>query len=236
MQQQLLTAAYGLLFLLLIAGAALRFAWRQSKPIGLATKLILSLVIPISLAAAQQNGGEAPKAPPKPRHIFTNEDLDREPSDDGLPAIPGLIKCRRNLPCFLRALDTATPAALTRTEIAKEGTAVVTSNSTWWTTEFAGDRCTVSFRVDAVDAKVNEEVVPESAHHAVENKLAEMKRDFENVRGKTETCSLAVKDLKALMMSASWSLMSLGPATNFGTNCSGPLFVTPRVPLGNDKK
>jgi hypothetical protein len=193
MQQQLLTAAYGLLFLLLMAGAALRSVWRQSKRIGPATKIILSLVVLISLAGAQQNGGDAPKAAPKPRRIFTNEDLNDGPSDDGLPPIPGLIRCGQDLNCFLQALDKATPAALTRTEIAREGTAVVTSNSTWWTTQFAADRCTVSFRVDAIDAKVNEDVVQKAARHAVEDKLAEMKRDFESVRGKTGTCSLALQ-------------------------------------------
>jgi len=199
-------------------------------------KVILLLIVLISPAAAQQNGGEAPKAPPKPRHIFTNEDLNGGPSDDGLPPIPGLIKCGQDLKCFLQALDKATPAALTRTEIAKVGTAVVTSSSTWWTTQFAADRCTVSLRVEAVDAKVNEEVVPQAARDAAENRLAEMKRDFESVRGKKGTCSLAIKDLKALMTSSAWSLMSLGPASNFGKNCSGPAFETSPASLGNDKK
>ena len=105
---------------------------------------------------------------------------------------------------------------------------MVTSSSTWWTTQFTGDRCTVSFRVDAIDAKVNEEVVPKALRQAAEDKLAEMKRDFEAVRGKTETCSLTLKDLKALMRSSSWSLMGLGPASNFGRDCSGPGFGSSR--------
>ena len=236
MQQRLWTGTCGLFFLLLIARAGLRSAWRQSKRVGPAAKVILSLAVLISLAVAQQNGGNTAKAHPEPRRIFTNEDLNVGASEAGLPPIPGLIKCGQNLKCFLQALDKATPAALTRTEIAQEGTAVVTSNSTWWTTQFAADRCTVSFRVDAIDAKVNEEVVSEAAHRAVEDKLAEIKRDFESVRGKTGTCSLALKDLKALMTSSSWSLMSLGPASNFGKSCSGPAFDTSRAPLEKDKK
>jgi len=236
MQQGLLAAAYGFFFLRLIAAAALGFVWQQCERIAHSAKVILSLLVLISLAAAQQNGSEAPKAPSRTRRIFTNEDLNFGPSDDGLPPIPGLIKCGQNLRCFLQTLDKASPAALTRTEIAKEGTALVTSNSTWWTTQFEPDRCTVSFRVDAIDAKVNEELVPEAAHHAVEDKLAEMKREFESMRGKTGTCSLALKDLKALMTSSSWSLMSLGPASNFGKNCSGPAFDTSRTLLENDKK
>jgi hypothetical protein len=195
---------------------------------------MVSLVVLISLAAAQQSGRDASQAPRKPRHVYTNEDLSR--SDEELPPAPGLVKCGQDLRCFLRALDKGTPAAVTRTEITREGTAVVTSNSTWWTTQFAADRCTVEFRVDAIDASVNEEVVPQAAHHAVEDKLAEMKRDFESVRGKTETCSLTVKDLKSLMTSSSWSLMSVGPASNFGKNCSGPGFDSPRAPLESDKK
>jgi hypothetical protein len=236
MQRGLLTATYGLFFLRLIAAAALGLAWRQWQRIAHSAKITLSLLVLISLAAAQQNGAEAPKAPSRARRIFTNEDLNFGPSDGGLPPIPGLIKCGQSLRCFLQALDKASPAALTRTEIAKSGTAVVTSNSTWWTTQFVADRCTVSLRVDAIDAKVNEEVVPQATRHAVEDKLVEMKRDFETVRGKTGTCSLALKDLKALMTSSSWSLMSLGPASNFGKSCSGPAFDTSRALLEKDKK
>jgi len=82
--------------------------------------------------------------------------------------------------------------------------------------QFAGERCTVSVRVDAFEAKVNERVVANSskaAHGAFEDKIAEVNRDFESIRGKT--CNLAVKDLKALMASASSSLIRLGPASNF---------------------
>jgi hypothetical protein len=160
-------------------------------------------------------------------------------SSDGLPQISGLIKCGRDLKCFLQALDNVTPSAIMRSETAEVGTGVVTSNSTWWTTQFAADRCTVWFRVEAFEAKVNEKVVPDNpnaARVATEGKLAEMKRDFETIRGKTGTCVLAVKDLKALMTAPSWSLMSLGPASNFGKTCSGPAFDTSPFPLLNNKK
>jgi hypothetical protein len=204
-------------------------------------KGLLLLAILVFPAAAQQTDRETSKAPPKPRHVFTNDDLEGagSQSSDGLPQIPGLIKCGRDLKCFLQTLDSATPAAITRSENAEEGTGVVTSNSTWWTTQFAADRCTVSFRVDTFEAKVNEKVVqdsPKATRDAVEGKIAEMNRDFETIRGKTETCTLAVKDLKALMTSPSWSLMGLGPASNFGKNCSGPAFGTLHGPLLNDKK
>jgi hypothetical protein len=66
--------------------------------------------------------------------------------------------------------------------------------------------------------------------------MAEMNRDFETIRGKTETCTLAVKSLKALMTSPYWSLMTLGPASNFGKNCSGPAFDRPHHPPLDDKK
>ena len=206
-----------------------------------ATKVLLFLVVLISSAAAQQNDRETPKAPSKPRRVFTNDDMKEagSQSSDGLPQIPGLIKCGRDLKCFLQALDSAKPAAVTRSETAEQGTGVVTSNSIWWTTEFASEQCTVSFRVDAFEAKVNEKVVPDSpkaAHDAVEKKLAEMNRDFETIRGKTETCTLAVKDLRALMTSPSWSLMSLGPASKFGKNCSGPAFDMPHGQSLDDKK
>jgi len=195
----------------------------------------LSLMVLISLATAAQNDGDAPKPPPKPRHVFTNDDLNggaspyQTPSQtgDGLPPIPGLTRCGKDLKCFVQALDQATPAAVTRTETAEQGNAIVTSTSTWWTTQFTGDRCTVSIRLDALEAKVNEKVVPPTpkpARDAAEDRLAELKRDFETIRGTTSSCSLAVKDFKALMTSSSWSLMSVGPASNFGKNCSGPAF------------
>ena len=116
---------------------------------------------------------------------------------------------------------------------------MVTSNSTWWTTQFSAERCTVSLRLDSLAAKVNEKVVaqfPKEARAAAEAKLVEMQRDFESIRGKTGTCSLAVKDLKALMISSSWTLMSLGPASNFGKTCSGPAFEGPNRLLSRDKK
>jgi hypothetical protein len=130
------------------------------------------------------------------------------------------------------------PAVLTRTETVKEGTAVVTMESTWWTGQFAADRCTVSFRVDTLSARVNEEVVPDDlkAHAAVEERLAEMKRDFENIRGKTQTCSMAVRDLRTVMTSSAWSLVSLGPASGFGKNCSGSMFDAPQSPRTNGNK
>jgi hypothetical protein len=205
------------------------------------SKVLLFLVVLISPAAAQQNGRETPKAPSKPQHVFTNDDIKGSGSESGdeLPQIPGLIKCGKDLKCFLQALDSAKPAAVTRSETAEQGTGVVTSNSIWWTTEFASEQCTVSFRVDAFEAKVNEKVVPDSpkaVRDAVEGRLAEMNRDFGTIRGKTETCTLAVKDLKALMTSPSWSLMSLGPASKFGKNCSGPAFDMPHGQSLNDKK
>ena len=131
--------------------------------------------------------------------------------------------------CFVEALDQATPAAITRTEDVEVGTAVVNSKSTWWATEFTNDRCTVSFRFDDLVASMNEKTVagsPKAARDAIEGKLERMERDFEDVRGKTASCDVAVKELRALMLSISWSVMSLGPASNFGKNCSGAGFLT----------
>ena len=204
--------------------------------------LFVLLLITISPAAAQQDDRAAPpKAPPRARRIFTNDDLQSPASDadEGLPHIPGLIKCGREVKCFLEALDSASPAAVTRLETVEQGTGLVTSNSTWWTAACADGRCTVSFRVDAFEAKVNEKVVPanpKASRDAVEEGIAKMNRDFAAIRGKTSTCTLAVKDLKAMMTGSSLTLMSLGPASNFGKNCSGPGFDTPAVPSLNDKK
>jgi hypothetical protein len=206
-----------------------------------AANFFLLLALLISPVTAQQNDQETSKAPPKPHHVYTNDDLQGvgSQSGDGLPQIPGLVKCRTDLKCFLQALDSATPSAVTRSETVEQGTGMLISNSTWWTTQFAADHCTVSFRVDAFEAKVNEKVVqdsPKAARDAVEGKIPEMNRDFETIRGKTNTCTLVVKDLKALMISPSWSLMSLGPASNFGKNCSGPTFDALRSSSLIDKK
>jgi hypothetical protein len=96
-----------------------------------------------------------------------------------------------------------------------------------------------SFRVDTFEAKVNEKVVPatpQAARDAAAAKIAEMNRDIETIRGKTETCTLPVKNLKALMISPYWSLVTLGPASNYGKNCTGPAFDKPHGLLLNDKK
>jgi len=204
-----------------------------------AANVLLLLVVLISPAAAQQNDRESAQPPSKPRHVYTNDDIHGADSPDALPEIPGLIKCGKDLKCFLQALDSATPAALTRSEAVEAGTGLVTSNSTWWTTQYAADRCTVSFRVDMFEAKVNEKVVPaipQAAHDAAAAKITEMNLDFESIRGKTETCTLPVKNLKALMISPYWSLVTLGPASNYGKNCSGPAFDSPHGPLLNNKK
>jgi hypothetical protein len=204
----------------------------------LASASVLLLAMFATAAASQQNGENAAKSS-KPPRVYTNDDVGRSHSryDKEVPEIPGLIKCGEDVDCFLQALDDATPAALTRIETAEQGTAVVTSESTWWTTKFDAGRCTLSFRVDSLDATVNGKVVDaKAARDAAEAKLEEMKRDFASVRGQTETCTLAVKDVKGLMTSASWSLMALGPASQFGKSCSGPGFGFPPNPLPKDKK
>ena len=192
----------------------------------------LLVLFPLLFPVVGRLNAQEPAKPSKPPHVYTNEDLEGTASryDDELPDIPGLIKCGDDVDCFLRALDGGTPAVVTRTESAEEGAAIVNSNSTWWTTEFTNDRCTVQFRVDDLDARVNEKLMadrPRSARDAIEAKLERMKRDFVSVRGKTETCTVPVRNLKTLMLSTSWTLMSLGPASNFGKNCSGPGFDTP---------
>lgn len=197
----------------------------QTQP----AKVLLLLLTLVSMTAAQETGGNSASKPP---HVYTNDDFPRPGTDfdDALPEIPGLIHCNGDRACFLRAIDEATPAALRRTETAEPGTAIVNSRSVWWTTEFAGERCTVSFRVDAVEAKVNEKLMaakPKAEHDAAEARIEAMVRDFQEVRGKTETCTLAVRDLKALMSSSSWTLLALGPMTNFGKACSGPGFDSP---------
>jgi hypothetical protein len=177
-------------------------------------------------AGAQQNN-QQPKAP-STRRVFTNDDVEKAApqSADGAPQIPGLVQCGTDLKCFLTALDSATPAVITRSETVEVGDAIANSNSTWWTSQFTTDRCTISFRVNTFEARLNAKVVPPTSpdHDVAESKLAEMKRDFDKVRGQPSTCTVAIKDLKILMTPPSWSLMSLGPATSFGKNCSGALF------------
>ena len=194
-------------------------------PAACSLTFLLSVMF-LSAGAAQQNGGAKAS---KPGRVYTNDDIARAHSryDNDVPEIPGLIKCGEDLDCFLRALEDGAPAAVTRGETAEQGTAVVSSNSTWWTTRFSAGRCTVSFRVDSLEAKVNEKVVPavpRAARGAAQARLEQMKRDFAEVRGKSSVCSVNVKDLKALMTSAAWSPMALGPVTNFGKDCSGPGF------------
>lgn len=170
----------------------------------LAPGVALLGVILATAGAAQQNEGAKPSKPP---HVYTNDNIGRAHSryDSEVPEIPGLVKCGEDLDCFVRALDNGVPAAVTRDETAEQGTAVVSSNSTWWTTKFSAGRCTVSFRVDSLDAAVNDKIVPVDAkatRAAAEARLEQMKRDFAEVRGKTSACTVSVKDLKGLMTSA----------------------------------
>ena len=205
-----------------------------------AAQVLLFLVVLTPKVLAQQDG-TVPKGAPKPRRIFTNDGVIQEgpERDNKVPSIPGLIKCGKDLQCFMQALDKTIPAAVTRVEVVEVGTAVVTSNSTWWTSQFADGRCTIEFRLDDLDARVNEKIIPEESkavRDAAEQKLVEMKQDFEDVRGKTQTCYLAIMDVKAMMTPSSWSLMSLGPASNFGKNCSGSMFNAPGGPPEKQKE
>jgi hypothetical protein len=158
---------------------------------------------------------------------------------DRLPHIPGLVRCGTDLTCFLQALDSGTPAAVIRNETAEEMNAMLTAASTWWATKFTAERCVVSFLVEAFEAKGNEKIVQrkdKATRDTIEARIAEANRDFGSIRGKTATCTLAAKDLKAVMTSPSLSLMSLGPTSSFGRNCSGAGFGLPRPPSSNDKR
>jgi hypothetical protein len=97
----------------------------------LAIALFLSALA--AVAVALQNEPAHPAAPAKPRHVYTNDDLTSVAPQpvDGVPDIPGLIKCGTDLKCFLQALDSRTPAAVTRNETAEEMNGVVTATSTW---------------------------------------------------------------------------------------------------------
>jgi hypothetical protein len=205
-----------------------------------AARRIAFLMLLVSPVLGQQKSVEGAKAEAKATRTLTNDNISigSSQSSDRLPPIPGAINCGKDLKCFLPSLDKATPAAIKRSETVREGTAVVTMESVWWTSEFAADRCTVSFRVDNLDAKLNEDVVPDDpkAHADVEAKLAEMKRDFESFRGKTETCSMTIRDLRTVMTSSAWSLISLGPASGFGKTCSGPMFNGQKGQRPNDNK
>ena len=142
----------------------------------------ISLVTP-------QNSGEPPKAPSTQHRVFTNDDVEGAASQsaDRPAPMPGLIQCGADIKCFLSAVDAATLAAVTRSETVEIGTAVVTSNSTWWVSQFTADHCTLSFRVNSLEARLNPKAVPDTttAHEAVEARLCEMRRDFDKVRGQT---------------------------------------------------
>ncbi len=181
----------------------------------------LLLLLVIALQAAPQ---------PKARRVFTNDDLERGRPQSSVPSIPGLVDCGADVQCFVKALDSATPAAVRRRESESEGRGgllTMSSNSTWWTTGYTGARCTVSFRVDEFEEKADEKIFRDMAQaerDTVQRKIAEFNRGFETIRGQISTCNLAVKDLKAVMTSPRLSLLRLGQASNFGKDCTGPGF------------
>jgi len=216
-----------------------RLRTRIARHYALAAGSILLLALLSHPALAQQNGGNA-KPPAKAVRTLTNDSVASEPSQPtgGAQIPPGLIKCDKDLQCFLSALDRTTPASVKRTETAKEGTAILTMDSSWSATQCKAGRCTVSFQVDFLDAKVNEQVVSADpkARADVEAGLAKLKKDFEPLRGTTQTCSLSINDLKVLMTSSRWTLTSLRSATIGGKTCSGPMFDAPvgRLPDGKE--
>jgi hypothetical protein len=145
-------------------------------------------------ARPQQSDPDTSKPPPKlPKalHTFTNDDMeggdsrasDSHPSDDGLPSIPGLIKCGKDVDCFLQALDKNTPASVTRVESLQAGGVTLSSNSEWWTTRIDADRVVFSLRLEAFEAKMDENAaIPQEARDTIEAKMAEGGRNFGYMR------------------------------------------------------
>ena len=192
----------------------------------------LGAVMLAAPAAAQQGESDSSKPAPKAHRTFTNDDVgsniagspDARSSDDGIPPIPGLVKCGQDVDCFLRALDKNTPSTVTRDERLELGGVVLSSNSVWWTSRVDPNQVVVSLRVDAFDASMKEGAeLPQANHDTAAAKMAELNRNFETIRGKNGTCLLPTSALKAMMKSP-WSLMSLGIASGLGKTCTGPAF------------
>ena len=192
---------------------------------------LIANISPPPAAGQQNDAGSKPAT--KTRRTFTNDDIgiagsasssDASSSDDGIPPIPGLIKCGQDVDCFLQALDKNTPATVTRDERLELGGVVLSSNSVWWTSRVDPNQVVVWLRVDAFDASMKEGAeLPKANHDTAVAKMSELNRNFENIRGKNGTCLLPTSSLKA-MMKSTWSLMSLGIASGFGKNCTGPAF------------
>ena len=197
------------------------------------TLLLLALtaaMLAAPVGAQQSDAGSKPAA--KSHRTFTNDDMgsgnasssDARSSDDGIPSIPGLVKCGQDVDCFLQALDKNTPATVIRDERLELGGVVLSSNSVWWTSRVDPNQAVVWLRVDSFDASMKEGAeLPKANHDTAVAKMAELNRNFETIRGKNGTCLLPTASLKAMMKSP-WSLMSLGIASGFGKNCTGPAF------------
>lgn len=180
-----------------------------------------------SLGEIARKNREAKEGKKEPARVLTNDDISPNQAGKMPPYLPGTIACGSDMKCFLAAIDKGTLAWMTKAEKTPEASAIFTTSTTWWTTKYVGEACSVSIRLNEFSGEIDEERAKArrpSERPMVEAKLAELKREMPKVVGKDNTCQLTRSDLKKALTAPGLSLTTAAVLSFYDKGCTGPLF------------
>lgn len=191
-----------------------------------------AFVLLAALSAASQSLGEIArknreaKESKKAARVLTNDDLSPGQADKLPPYLPGTVACGTDLKCFLDAIDKGTLAWVTKSEKAFEESVLLSTSTTWWTTRYAGDQCTVFIRLNEFSAEIDEERAKRRPQdrERIEAHLAEWNQQLPNIRGKDNTCLLTRSAVKKALTGRDLSVTTAAVLAYPDRGCTGPLF------------
>ncbi len=181
---------------------------------------------PQSLGEIARKNREA-KEGKKAAKVLTNDELSPGQADKLPPNLaPGTQSCGTDQKCFLAAIDKGTLAWMIKSEKAYEESALVSTSTTWWTTGFEGDICSVSIRLNEFSAEIDEERAKRRPQDRarIEAMLAQLKVETPNIIGKENTCRLTRADLKKALTGTGLSVTTAAVLAFYDKSCTGPLF------------
>jgi len=181
---------------------------------------------PQSLGEIARKNREA-KEGKKAAKVLTNEDLSPNQADKVPPNLPvGTQNCNTDQKCFLEAIDKGTLAWFIKAEKAYEESVLLTTSTTWWTTGYAGNKCSVSIRLNEFSAEIDEERAKRRPQDRarIEAQLAQLKQESPNVLGKENTCLLTRADVRKALTGTGLSVTTAAVLSFYDKSCTGPLF------------
>lgn len=163
----------------------------------------------------------------KAARVLTNDDLSPNQADKLPPNLPpGAQNCNTDQKCFLEAIDKGTIAWMIKSEKAYEESVLLSTSTTWWTTGYTVDKCSVSIRLNEFSAVIDEERAKRRPQDRarIEAQLAELKQQSPNVLGKENTCLLTRADVRKALTGTGLSVTTVAVLAFYGKSCTGPLF------------